>query len=220
MNLKKFIFKSLLLASIVYIFKSLLISFIPEITNTVVVLSYILGLSTKIIFNLLDDFINLDQSLYIIDNDSKIPNIKLDLNSPLLSDNGEGSSKNPNTGEESSKDLDITSPDYSWSTDEDIDMIMSDNESELSDPADYPKPLHTLTKEEVKEALKKAEESIEEYKTSGINVPAAPEQIALLEKKVAACKEILEAESSSSSSLDSESKSKETSKDSKGKGKE
>lgn len=58
------IFKAFLLALAIFIVKSLLLRLLPDMTQSIVVLSYAIKLFTRLIFNLADEYINLYESMY------------------------------------------------------------------------------------------------------------------------------------------------------------
>lgn len=228
-NLKKMIFKALLLVSTIFIVKSLLLSFLPEMTQSIVALSYAIGLFTRLIFNLVDEYLNLEESIYNTVDAPTTNKPNSDFTDPFLADNesksskrrhsgsdyGESSSKRPNTGIESS-------PEDSESDSDNASFVLSDNEDYQS----YSKVDAESSKSHQEEALAIAKASLQEFRTSGTDVPAAKQQIAYLEAKIASIEAYLGIESESegsSTELNSEKDSKNpkdssTSKD-KGKGK-
>jgi hypothetical protein len=109
----------------------------------------------------------------------------------------------------SDKSTSVNLEDYSFTSDEES---TNDSDKEMYNSVVKEKPLSELKKEEVAAILNETEEKLNQYKTSGANVPAAKEQIVLLEAKIQECLDIL---SSKSDSPDSE----VDPKDPKGKGK-
>jgi hypothetical protein len=230
-------FKAFLVVSAVFIVKSLLLSFLPGMTQSIVVLSYAVGLFTRLIFNLADEYISLDESMYNTIDAPTTDNSNSDFTDPFLADNesksskrphsgsdfGESSSKKPNTGLPSSP---VIGPEDFESDSDSPSFVLSDNEDYQS----YTKVDAETPRERQEKALAIAKASLKEFKTSGTDVPAAKQQIAYLEEKIAEIKAYLgdssdsESEGSSSDSEGSSADSKKDPKDSstskdKGKGK-
>jgi hypothetical protein len=233
MNLKRLVIRFVIIASIIMLIKVALNSLFNPITILSLGLSYGLGFLTKLSVSLMDEFLLTNESVYspIKEDTADISDINLD--GPFLSEisdgegssnNGEGSSKTPDNGEGSSKTpitekKSLDDYGYRYSSDDSMCYSDSDDDNDASYSKNINKPLYLLDKEGVKEILEEAKEQLEEYKTSGANVPAAKEQIRILEAKIQECEEILNNDSDSSSSNEEDSSSsKNKSKVDKGKG--
>ena len=203
LDLRKIVIRLIFFSLLIFLVKTLFLNFFSDITIYIAALSWILGVFTRLLFNVVEEYYYLDDKLPINHpmKNSNSPMNEFDFNKPLLkgeSDNGEGSSKTP-VDENTSKDKSssIGPEDYTYSSEEEY---INDSDGEMYNSTVKDKPLSELKKEEVAKVLNEAEEQLEEYKTSGANVPAAKEQIALLEGRINECLEILSSKSDSSNS--------------------
>ena len=130
----------------------------------------------------------------------------------FLRDNGEGSSKTPNNNESSS----IGYEDYEWSSDEssgeEVKQPSGDGDcAPKSDMDIFKEVTNKASTEEVANIMNTLESTLEEYKHSAADIPAAKTQMESLEEKINIC-----AEKISRDMEEAESKGKEP----EGKGKE
>lgn len=124
-------------------------------------------------------------------------------------DNGEGSSKSPNTG----RDSPIGYDDYIYSDSSDNEDINKPNQNKVLVPQKsemevFKEIVDQTPTQEVADKLDELTTKLEEFQKSGSKVPAAKDQLEIIQKKIDICIEKISRDLESSESEDTKSKNK------------
>ena len=179
--------------SIIFLFKDFLFGLIPDTKSLYIVVGF-LGYILKIIINSAFDTMDSELKLPISSGNNSLKTDNIRINNPLYKNNGEGSSKTPVQDSPTDKDSPINYADYVWSSDESEDESGKKTPTQSSFKAEseletYKKVTDAHTLEEVEGEMNQLEQELEEYQSSGANVPAAKTQMKILEEKLNICAE-------------------------------